>query len=342
MEQNPRYEEIDHYEHEFWSIIEKSFGINLEGMSASASPFLNGPIEFIARFPTKNANLKNSSYYFDQTQKLIHFTSLPKLFSIISDCSLRMYNLNNSNDPEEYSYAANLLKTIFKTQGFTDEWIEYKIEKEKEFSFITSFTTLENLENETFWNKYGNLKKGVAIEFEIVNKLVNWEYFYLSPVHYNKLDEFDTLLSEWINLQHKNRNILYKIDLDQILSLHKSLSWSTENEIRLLTMYPDLHDKPFRELIYKDTKETSPHCTKIQYFRLPLCDKQGLFINKSYNQKPELFWELMPKLRISDLHFGPNFEIDIDFCRFQSVLRSFIYDKMNCWLLNLPKQRVKL
>jgi len=341
-EQNPRYDEIDQYEYEFWSIIEKSFGIKLGGMSTSASPYVGEPIEFIARFPTKFIQLKNTPYCFSESKKVIHFTSLPKLYSIVNDCSLRMYNLHNSNDSDEYSYASALLKTIYQQQGLNDEYIESKIENEKAFSFITSCTSLDNLNKEFFWQKYGSNKKGIAIEFEIINNPDDWESFYISKVHYNKLCEFEKLICEWSKLQNKNKQVQYKIEMDQILGLHKSLGWSDEDEIRLISILPDLHYGPFQELVYKDTKPDSPHNSKIQFFKLPLCDKTGNFINKVYNQRIEFFWKLIPKIKISDLHFGPEFETDKDFDKFQIELKSYICDKMNCWLPNLPKRRTDL
>ena len=77
------YNKLDYYGKEFWKGIELSFGIKLEGMSSSVAHYDNAPYSFNARFPTKNSLLVNTSYL-HTTNRLIHFTSLPVLFSIIS------------------------------------------------------------------------------------------------------------------------------------------------------------------------------------------------------------------------------------------------------------------
>ena len=183
------YNKLDYYGKEFWKGIELSFGIKLEGMSSSVAHYDNAPYSFNARFPTKNSLLVNTSYL-HTTNRLIHFTSLPVLFSIINEGSIRLYNLNNSNDKNEYSYAAQKLKDVYRLQGDSNQ---RSIEKIKEYSFILSCTTDKGLRKPEFWQKYGDKCQGVAIEFEIINNVSDWEYFYCSKIHYDKLKSFDNL-----------------------------------------------------------------------------------------------------------------------------------------------------
>lgn len=337
-----RYIEIDKYEREFWELIETSFDIKLEGMSSSASSDMNGPINFKARISTKNRNLLGTRYFYSSNKKVIHFTSLPILFSIINENALRLYNLHNSNDKNEYSYAAEKLKDIYKIQGRDNEKINGSINITKEYSFILSSTSHEAIKKKSFWQNYGDNGKGVAIEFEIINPVEEWEYFYFSKVHYDKLSDFKNLTKEWEKIQIKNPHLFYEIDLNQFLSLHKSHDWSEEVEIRILTLYPDLHSIPFEEQIYRDFKSAKPH-SKIKYFKLPLCDKNGNFIEKSLNGRKEIFWSIIPRIRISNIYWGPDFPIQgKDLYRFQDELKYYIYKKMNCWIESLPKNIEKI
>ncbi|KJF43098.1 DUF2971 domain-containing protein [Draconibacterium sediminis] len=337
-----RYIEIDKYESEFRKLIETKFNIKLEGMFSSSCSEMNGPINFKARISTKNRNLLGTRYFYSSNKKVIHFTSLPVLFSIINENALRLYNLHNSNDENEYSYAVDKLKDIYKIQGIDNEKIKGSINITKEYSFIFSSTSHEAIKKKSFWQNYGDKGKGVAIEFEIINPVEEWEYFYFSKVHYDKLSDFNTLTKEWEKIQVKNRHVFYGIDLNQFLSLHKSHDWSEEDEIRILTLYPDLHSIPFKGQIYQDFKPAKPH-SKIKYFKLPLCDKNGNFIEKGLNDRKEIFWSIIPRIRISDIYWGPDFPIQgKDLYNFQNKLKYYIYEKMKCRIGSLPKNIEKI
>lgn len=338
---NERYKEIAKYEMEFWSLIESNFDCRLEGMSTSASSFLNGPITFNARFPTKNSYLINTPYLYNQSKKLIHFTSIPVLFSIINEGAVRLYNLHNSNDNTEYSYASNKLKEIHEIQNINEEPISAYINRIKDWSFILSCTNHDGLNKPDFWKEYGDSGKGIAIEFEIINDTSEWEFFYCSEILYNKLDSFDKLVSKWKDIQNKYNHINYHIRLNQILSLHKSSDWSKEAEIRILTNYPDLYEIPFRERIFRDFKIEKPDL-KIKYFSLPLCDKEGKFSDKRLEERVELFWNIIPRIRISDIHYGPDFPINEKLWKFHNELSLYIFEKLKCYLPRIIKNRIRL
>lgn len=331
-----RDSEIDKYESEFSTLIETSFKLQLEGMSTSASPFLNGQISFEARFPNKNRNLINSPYLYSNSNKLIHFTSLSSLYSIINEGAIRLYNLHNSNDEDEYIFASKMLENIYHLQGIKGDQLRNHLDKVKEYSFTLSCTTHNGLKSSDFWDEYGDHGRGVAIEFEIINSIDNWEYFYCSKIHYNKLDAFKDLKEKWEQLVALNNHINYHVNLNQFLSLHKSSKWEKENEIRLLTIYPDLHSGPFESRLYEDFKLNK--CNKnIRYYKLPLCDKNGKFIETDIEQRKEFYWNLIPKIRISDIYLGPNFPKKDVFWEFQNNLKHYIAGKLNCWLTNLPR-----
>jgi len=332
-----RYIEIEKYEYEFWKLVELNLNLKLERMSTSASSMINGQISFNAHIPTKNSKLKGTNYFYSSSKKIIHFTSLQILFSIINEGALRLYNMHKSNDNEEYSFAAKTLADVYKLQGIN---FNKYIDKIKEYSFILSSTSNCGLKKDNFWGKYGDNKKGVAIEFEIINTLESWEYFYLSKVHYDKIEVFEKLNKEWKSLQSKNPHLNYQIKLHQLLSLHKSSDWDDEDEIRLLTLFPDSFcTSEFNERIFSDFIPSKPN-GKIKYFKLPLCDKNGNFIEKELNERKGPFWSIIPRIRISDIYFGSDFPIKEDFYKYQDYLKNYIAKKMNIWLANLPKNKV--
>lgn len=193
-------------------LIETSLDLKLESTSTNASSNDNGVSSITSRIPLENQRLKGTSYYY-QTDKIVHFTSMQNLFSIINEGSVRLYNLNNSNDSEEYIHAANLLNDIYRLQNFNETRINKKIEEIKEYSFILSSTSIEFLGQKKFWEKYADCGKGVALEFEIIDDISNWENFYCSKVHFNEAHKFDLLIKEWNSLQKKVENIHYDIKL---------------------------------------------------------------------------------------------------------------------------------
>jgi hypothetical protein len=155
------------------------------------------------------------------------------------------------------------------------------------------------------------------------------------------LESFDKLISGWKEIQNKYNHINYHIRLNQLLSLHKSDVWSKEAEIRILTNYPDLHSVPFNERVFQDFKAKKPNL-KIKYFSLPLCDKYGKFVDKRLEDRNESYWGLIPRIRIADIHYGPDFHIKEKFWEFHSDLRRYIFKKLKCSLPRNTKNRISL
>lgn len=338
---NERDIEIQMAEQEFWSMIESNFDLRLETMSTTASSSLCGPISLTAGFPSENKRLKGTDYYFTDSNKIIHFTSMNILLSIVNEGALRMYNLHNSNDKNEYSYAASELKNIYQNRRIDESRIEKHFDKIKENSFITSTTSVDELNNPSFWQKYGDGGKGVAIELEVINNMDKWKNFYLSKVQYNKLNAFKRLVKAWNLIQKKYPINIYDINLDFILSMHKSSDWENENEIRLLTFSFQRQLKTYEELIHWDFKPNKIG-VPIKYFKLPLCDDDGNFINRNLNDREEFFWSDIPKIRISDIYFGPDFPINDNLSEYQYNLKHYIHEKLKIWLRNLQKNKMQL
>jgi hypothetical protein len=331
MENNQyNYNEISAYNmNEFRDLIEESTYLKIVSMD-SDSHHLN------VSFAISNSQLDGTQYLYSKSKKILHFTSLSVLYSIINEGAIRLYNLNNSNDKKEYLYASRGLEKIYNLQGRTKEYIIKNFNWIKKNMFIFSCTEYTNSEKPELWKSYGFKGKGVAIEFEILNDINKWmPYFYFSEVHYNEFKDFKTLKLKWEEIQRKNQNVKYDIDLKPIFSFHKSKSWENENEIRLLYNYYELPEI-FRNQIFQDFKIKKPD-ENIYYLKLPLCDKDGSFLDNQFSG-----YNCIPKLRISDIHFGPDFPKMDNFDKFQVDLKYYIFDKIKCKIESLPKERVGL
>lgn len=175
-----------------------------------------------------NANtfkeFKNS--YKCSAKSYIHFTSLRALHSILNEKALRLYNLNNVNDPNEFNF---LTKDLISN--------EFTIKNIKENSYIMSMCDSAILKSDeilNLWRLYGGGGTGVAIEFNIQLPNNSYNDFLLSNIQYKKPD------IEAFKLKHeifeKKHNV--KMKLDGIFKipgcLHKSPYYKIENEVRLL------------------------------------------------------------------------------------------------------------
>ncbi|WP_461632492.1 DUF2971 domain-containing protein [Labilibaculum euxinus] len=336
---NPRDKEMFDSVKEFVKKIEEvlQFPIRSHGFNGSSQP--GAPINFTARFPEYNRNLKGTPYLLENTKKILHFTSAEVLFSILNEGALRLYNLHNSNDPKEYEYASNVLKSIYDFQGVDEENYSNYLEKVKELSFIFSATSVDNLHNSKHWEKYGNKNKGVAIELEIVNDPAGWRLFYFSKVMYEQLGGIDALKEQWLKIQRENPNNSYGIELNQMLSFHKSKSWDVEEEIRIYTQVPQPEFRLWLKHIYRDFR-TNKADKNISYFKLPLCDRDGNFITSLGDEIP---YQYFPKLRISNIYFGSEFPLSgKEFFDFQDKLKNYAVKKNGICLNGMPSDKIKV
>lgn len=237
--------------------------------------------------PINNSQLINSKYYYEGEKKFIHYTKIENLLSIIREKGVRMYNLNNSNDPQEFNFAAEILKL---------ENNQIDNGKKNIFSFSMSEINSEyEGENPIMWRLYGNNGYGCAIIFEIVNNPKDWNYFHLSKIYYNEKDDIE-LFYEKSNVFQNKYPVSLKYDLSRLITFHKDSIWKIENEIRLIGYFKDIFNpKPLSENIFFDlnkTKETS-------YNFLPLV------YNKNDNIENHLA-KTNPLLKISKIILGYN------------------------------------
>ena len=114
-----------------------------------------------------------TKFQFDFTnKKLLHFTSLNSLKSILESQSLRFSNFNSFKDEKELLLAAD---EIFQISDLESK-------KAKRGLFALSLTELEEDDvkgNYNYhWKNYGNNYKGVALELEIHHQWRVYYYFY--------------------------------------------------------------------------------------------------------------------------------------------------------------------
>lgn len=175
--------------------------------------------------------------YDPKKNRFVHFTSLRSFQSIINDNAIRLYNLQNVNDPNELHFYAKELQITPDS-----------VDRLKANTFILSLCDVEVLSSENslnLWRFYGLDGWGVAIEFEIDIPISRHEGYFLGKVLYEepKIDEFRQRNDEF----EKSNGV--HVDFKEIMRVpacfHKHPYYKTEEEIRLMLVsdYGDLKAK---------------------------------------------------------------------------------------------------
>jgi len=311
----------------FYHEVKNKLDIDINPGSSISSSEPNGSSNFKFRIPEQMELLKETKYFCPET-KLLHFTSIEALSSIINDSSIRMYNLWNSSDEQEYTHAAEIFDRIYEIIGQKGET---RIKLAKTHSFISSFTSSENYLSSYHWENYGNRNKGVAIEFEINPDYKTWYKFILSKTIYDKRNDFDDLFKAWHNFQTQVailNNCTFDIEMNWLLSLYKDQVYSWEQEIRLY-LYSDGHHATFPGHFAKYTYsalKTNSSTLNIKYFKLPLCNDSWNYEHFQIGENENLFWDAIPKIRISKIYIGPDLQVD-NWEKFKSLIKNSIKEK---------------
>lgn len=318
---------INEAEMAFYLEVKNKLDIDINPGSSQSSTAPNGRSNFKFKIPDQMEELNGTKYYCSET-KLLHFTSLEALLSIINDSSIRMYNLWNSSYEQEYTHAAEIFDRIYEIIGQKGET---RVKIAKTYSFISSFTSSENYLSPYHWANYGNNNKGVAIEFEINPEYQTWYKFILSKTFYDKRNDFDALFTAWHNFQSQvaiPNNCTYDIDMNWLLSLYKNKTYSPEQERRLY-LYSDgflaSYPSHFAKYTYSALKTKSP-TLDIKYFKLPLCDDSWEYKHFKIGQYEDKFWDAIPKIRISKIYIGPDAPIK-DFEQLRYEMKSSVKEK---------------
>lgn len=87
---------------EYRAILDKYYPDIIDGMG------YGGP-HFHSTLSKHFRSYIQTPFYYSGELKFVHWTSLTNLSSIINNSEIRLYNLINSEDEQEFSYAGKLL-----------------------------------------------------------------------------------------------------------------------------------------------------------------------------------------------------------------------------------------
>lgn len=281
---------------EYDAIIQKYYpNIRSDGMGYA------GP-NFHHRFSIRYKDYKDTPFFYNDRPNLVHWTTLSNLSSIINNSELRLYSLHNSEDVDEFNYAAKLL-----------DLSEQQINILKENIFTASFCSIDDLKNELLWKRYGRNYEGIAIVFSVVEEIDDWKNFFLSKIYYDLDRKFKEFQDELNALKEKyNNGPTFINDIWKFAGFYKKTQYSDENEIRLACILPFPSQIDSLKYIRKELRIQKDRNRIVGY--LPL--KLWVDPNSSYHRtldlleikqntfdyyKPEL-----PKLKIESIYFGEN------------------------------------
>lgn len=203
---------------------------------------------------------KDSEYFYNGGNRFIHWTTVDALISIINSREIRLYNLFNSDDNEEFKYAAEKI-------GISTELIDHT----KKYLFTWSFceATLKN--DESMWLNYGRDFKGVAFEFEIVNNPEIWKNYLISPVFYEVSQGMLETFERLENLKREYHNAIEVfLDLGKLIAFHKNPVHKKENEIRIANYFPFNDDLDYQKFCRKEFRLNRDVPTITSYYPLKL------------------------------------------------------------------------
>lgn len=243
-------------------------------------------------FSKGNSSFKNSPYFLDPSKhSFSHLTTYKGLFGIINSGVVRLYSLDNSNDPNE----------LFCFKGVSR--FQHAIEKLKEHVYTFSFCKTTNILNPLMWIEYGQ----VALNFEIVNDPLAWDYFRISDMHYGEsqlIPKYEKLLDE-IHKQYAPWQ--FEPDLESLLSLltfHKEEIHISEQESRLMYVPHLLND---RDKAKYDFHVSEIRTGMTKYIEIPLYVGNERETQLYRVKKHEIIRdESIPLIRITSIEFGDN------------------------------------
>jgi len=235
-------------------------------------------------FCSCNSHYKESIFYYKKEKKFIHFTSLEKLKLILDSNTLRLHNLVNQNDPNEFKYSANFL-------GIEEQTAR----EEKQNLFILSMCEYHMKDDLTMWRLYGDKTKGVGIVIDFEDDLIEWIDFHLSSVFYKEVEIITNYLKEKDEFE-KNNDFKFFLPLNRFLSFFKPPDFTVENEIRLLYYYR-------KDELLEQGRDRIKNYNSQKYLELQLSNKLGVkYKNENYLYKQS------PKPKINTVILGPNLD----------------------------------
>lgn len=208
--------------------------------------------------------------------KLYHYTNFESLYGIICNKELWLGNISGMNDKlEVVGYIDNLdLKVHKSIQALYDGDIKSDRQKKLFARYTILFNKFlkfkeelnpfalcfsKNEDDAAMWERYANDARGVCIEFnrEYLENIFSNSEFNILNENYNLDIEPNILESlEKYLLTDDNdeaNNILSQMLLHSCS--HKHIGFSSENEVRLVTLYPEKLNSQYEEIRYVTNNE---------------------------------------------------------------------------------------
>lgn len=291
----PGYDYIETVYEKFRALIDKHF---------PHLPVTNtgyGGSDFHANLSDNNWQYNNTAYCYKDEMRFVHWTSISNLLSMLNNREIRLYNLYNSEDPQEFNYGAEVL-------GLNANQINYA----KEYYYSFSFCKAVKLYSKYMWNTYGEHFKRVAVEFTIENDADAWKDFMIAPIQYTLPEEFENYRKE-IEAFQKQYGGTYMLDLGKLIGFHKRVDYEEECEIRIGSFFPFRNHEQYLVHGKYDFRIFNDRHSIARYFSLPL------WVNNEYvyhdDRKPEHslrtkydeeYFKTRPKIKIQNIYIGKD------------------------------------
>lgn len=287
------------YEESAQDILIKDFKQKVEALFPDI-PITNWGygMDFTVGFGSQNTNLRKSRYYIDpRGQKFFHLTTYRSLLSIVNSGTFRLYNLSNSDDPNELSSFTDL--------AFTKEQIDHI----KEGIFTFSFSHVDDLRNPRLWSEYGQ----VAIVFEFMNDPRDWDYYHLADIQYSTNPAFKRFYELQQEFQKRIPMRFGHDTLRDLIAFHKSPEFHWEQEVRLMNV-PWLYSAHLDQ--YYDFKVSDHHTGFTKFVELKLYVAEGdlsrirnmLVPKLNHSINPKVYYASHPQIKVLSIVFGDNEE----------------------------------
>lgn len=308
--ENDNWEIAQNKRHEFLvEVIQPLLPFSKFSSTIHSGDYNNPSNSFHALLSTNNL-LKDSIYELKKSRRLIHFTSIQSISSIITNGFVRMTELKALDDTSELSYASKVFQEnpIFRHgEAIIDK------SKSKLYCLSACLKTSKNLRDLYMWENYGAKGKGVILEFTLSN--LNAHRFSTGLVRYGDAN-LNIIRDLKLRAEHfYNKNNFFPNNPIELFSVfkafHKSLRFKNEKEIRLLfssnefgkNIYPTIYND-----INKKNKVTS-------YNKVFL---------KGRNPYPKTDIEIYPEISIKKVVLGYDLKIEEKFeiAKFLSSLQN--------------------
>lgn len=260
----------------------------------------NTGLDFHSHLFTANSQFAQSDYFYTGPLEFVHLTSISNTLSILNGTSFRMYNLDSSDDEEEYSYAG---KVLGLSAG--------QIALAKRYFFTLSFCPISELDNKQVWKDYGGDYSKAAIVFSIENDPMTWDNFHMAEVKYAGVEAFQNY-GDRAKVIERDNGVTIWCDLSPLIGFHKGAKWADEKEVRISTYYPYNNYDAYLKYAKSDYRQTPGRNRVTNYIELPVwVDNDSGWVQNLGRPEldrtqhlPERFFQEHPKIKVKRILVG--------------------------------------